>query len=102
MVGDGTHRTRREMQRAIRRLNALEYALLLGAAVLATAGGFLAALFLSSELGFPLRLSWVICSLLFFILPGVTVLGRETLRSRRSPSDPEHDESHEDVNRDGR
>jgi uncharacterized membrane protein len=102
MVGDGTHRTRREMQRAIRRLNALEYVLLLGAALLAAGGGLVAAFFLNSELGFPFRMSWFICSLLLFVLPGVTVLGRETLRSRRHPPEPEHDESHEDANHDGR
>ena len=89
MVGDGTHRTRRFMQRAIRRLNALEYALLAGAAVLAMAGGLLVALFLRQELGFPLRLSWIICSLLLFVLPGVAVLGRETLKDTRPPADPE-------------
>lgn len=89
MVGDGTHRTRRFMQRAIRRLNALEYALLAGAAVLAMAGGLLAALFLRQELGFPLRLSWMICSLLLFVLPGVVVLGRETVKGNRPPETSE-------------
>lgn len=87
MVGDGTHRTRRFMQRAIRRLNALEYALLAGAAALAMVGGFLAALFLRQELGFPLRASWIICSILFFVIPGVVVLGRETLKESRPPGD---------------
>jgi uncharacterized membrane protein len=75
------------MQRAIRRLNALEYALLAGAAVLAMAGGLLAGLFLRQELGFPLRLSWIICSLLLFVLPGVAVLGRETLKPPLPPTD---------------
>ena len=90
------------MQRAIRRLNALEYLLLLAAALLALLGGFLAALFLSSELGFPLRLSWAACSLFLFIVPGLGVLGRETLRARRTPPPSDPDEPYEDVNYHGR
>lgn len=85
MVGDDTQGTRRFMQRAIRRLNALEYALLAGAALLALAGGFLAALFLREELGFPLRLTWAVCTVLLFVLPGAAVLGREKLKGREPP-----------------
>ncbi|RMH21219.1 MAG: hypothetical protein D6701_02685, partial [Gemmatimonadetes bacterium] len=74
--GRGAPETRRLMARAVRRLDALETALLLGAAVLALAGGALAAWLLRSAAGFPFWPSWVVASLLLFVVPGLVAYGR--------------------------
>jgi len=84
--------TREAMKRAIRRLNVLEWILLSGAALLALVGGALVALFLQAALGFPFRLSWAVCSILFFVLPGGVVLGREVLLRRRREAVGNRDE----------
>jgi hypothetical protein len=71
------------MDRAIRRLNALEYVILLFALVMALVGGALVAWVLGMALGFPFRWSWAGASLLLFIVPG----GFAYLRERRSRGD---------------
>jgi hypothetical protein len=71
---------REVMDRAIRRLNALEYVILLAALILALVGGALVAWFLDISLGLPFRWSWVGASLLLFIVPG----GFTYLRERRN------------------
>jgi uncharacterized membrane protein len=75
--------TRKEMERAIRRLNALEYVILGFAVIVAMAGGGVVAYILSSGTALPFRLTWVVLSLLLLIVPGAVVLGRDRLRDRR-------------------
>lgn len=70
-------RTQRMIGSAIQRLNVIEYVMLGMAGVLALLAGALVAWGLQSAAGFPFRPSWFVSSLLFFIVPGVIVLGRE-------------------------
>ena len=65
------------MERAIWRLNVLEYLMMGMTAVLALGGGALVAWILMTSFGVPFRPSWVIASLLLFIIPGLVVFGRE-------------------------
>lgn len=73
--------TREEVERAIRRLNVLEYAIMAAAVVLALGGGALAAYMLSSATSFPFRLTWAVCSVLLLVVPGVIVFGRDQRRT---------------------
>ena len=76
---------RKVMNRAIRRLNVLEW-LLLGAAALASlAGGWLAALLGRSALGLPFRGTWMTASILLFLIPGAIAWMAER-RSRGAPA----------------
>ncbi len=68
---------REVMERAIRRLNILEYVILGAAAVLALVGGAVAAWLLNATLELPFRLSWAVVSLLLFVVPGGIVYARE-------------------------
>jgi len=72
------------MDRALKRLNVLEYLILVLGAVLALAGGGLVAWILSSTADLPFRASWAVASLLLFIVPGGLVYLRE-LRSGPGP-----------------
>ncbi len=83
---NGAHpETRRMMETAIRRLNALEY-LIIGAAMgFALAAGALTAWMLGTAVGFPFRITWMVASLLFFAVPGSLVLLKE--RRSQSPHD---------------
>ena len=67
--------TRRMMETAVRRLNVLEYLIL--AMAMALAAGVLTAWILRSETGASFRISWIVASLLFFLVPGFLVLRRE-------------------------
>lgn len=74
--------TRRELERAIRRLSALEF-LFLGAAVLvAFVAGALVAYLLHTLAGFTFFTSWIALSFLFLVVPALLAAGREW-RSRR-------------------
>ena len=68
--------------RAIRRLDVLEYFILLAAVILALLGGALVAWILGAAAGFPFRISWAAASLLLFIVPGGIVYLRELRRER--------------------
>ena len=83
MVANGSKGVRRDMARAVRRLNILEYFILAAAAAMSLGGGALVALLLNELTGAPFRVSWFVSSLLLFSLPGFFVLRRE---SRRDPS----------------
>jgi hypothetical protein len=84
-ANQGFEGTREEVERAIRRLNVLEYAILGAAVVLALAGGALAAYVLSSVTALSFRLTWPVASLLFLAVPGFIVFGRdEDRRGARS------------------
>ena len=66
-----TRIARDAMNRAMRRLGVLEAILLGAAAIAALAGGWLAALLARSAFGFPFRTTWLVSSLLLFVIPGV-------------------------------
>ena len=83
MVADGNKGVRRDMARAVRRLNVLEYVILAAAAGMALGGGALLALLLRELTDAPFRATWFISSLLLFSVPGVFVLRRE---KKRDPS----------------
>jgi len=76
-AGTEAEASREALNWVLRRLNVLEYLILLLAVVLALLGGALVAWVLSSSLGFSFRWSWAIGSLLLFILPGGFVYLRE-------------------------
>ena len=75
--GEAHPETRRMMETAIRRLNALEYVILGVAMALALLAGALAAWMVESLTGAPFRLTWALSSLLFFVVPGWVVFRRE-------------------------
>ena len=75
--GEAHPETRRMMETAIRRLNALEYVILGVAMVLALIAGALAAWMVENLVGALFRPTWAVLSLLFFIVPGWIVLRRE-------------------------
>jgi uncharacterized membrane protein len=74
---------RKVMDRAVRRLDILEYLILLLALILALVGGALVAWILGTTFGTPFRLSWAVASLLLFVVPGGAVYLRE--RAHRRP-----------------
>ena len=76
-TGEAHSETRRMMETAIRRLNALEYVILAVAMALALVAGALSAWMVESLVGAPFRLAWAVSSLLFFVVPGWVVLRRE-------------------------
>lgn len=87
--GPGTEDTRaarRVMTRAIRRLNVLEWILLGAAAIASLAGGWLAALLGRSALGLPFRATWMIASLLLFLIPGAMALVAERRSRNAAPA----------------
>ena len=77
MSGEAHPETRRMMETAIRRLNALEYVILGVAMALSFLAWALAAWLVGSVTGAPFRLTWALSSLLFFVVPGWAVLRRE-------------------------
>jgi uncharacterized membrane protein len=64
--------------RAIRRLDILEWLIFAGAAGLAVVGGGLLALLLAGPLGFDFRPTWLVSSLVLFVIPGAIAVN--TLR----------------------
>jgi hypothetical protein len=89
---NGFEGTREEMERAIRRLNVLEYIIVVAAFLLALGGGWAAAFVLSAGTVLPFRLTWAVISLLLLIVPGFFVFGREHLKrqSDRNGADKPH------------
>lgn len=81
--GDGFRETRKDLERVIRRLNALELLILLGAVAVALGGGALVAFLLSTGTRLPFRPTWAVLSLLLLLVPGVAVLGRERRHEAR-------------------
>jgi uncharacterized membrane protein len=70
-------------ERAIWRLNVLEYVFLAVAGGLSLVAGAVAAFGLQAVAGVSFRSTWAVSSLLFFVIPGAAVLGRER-RARRA------------------
>lgn len=88
------------MERALWRLNVLEYVILGFALLLALGGGALVAWILEGSFGVSFRLSWVIVSLFLFVVPGVMVFGRERSAKKRSDDTENREEEGEvDVER---
>ena len=71
-------------KRAIRRLDILEWVILLGAGGLATGGGALVAALVAEPLGVPYRSAWMGLSLFLFVVPGAIVLLRHRREERAS------------------
>ncbi len=76
---------RRIADRAIRRLDVLEYVILLAAALMALLGGALVAWLLMALAGFSFRITWVVSSILLFVIPGASVYLREFRRGNGRP-----------------
>lgn len=72
--------TREEMDRAIRRLDALEWVILLTAVGFALGGGALVAWILSAGTDISFRVLWIGLSILLLVVPGAFVFLRERLR----------------------
>jgi hypothetical protein len=72
--------TREEMDRAIRRLDALEWVVLLFAVGFALGGGALVAWILSAGTDLSFRVLWIGLSLFLLIVPGAFVFFRERFR----------------------
>jgi len=89
--GDGFRETRKDMERAIRRLNTLEYVILMAAVLVALAGGGLIAVLLSSGTDLPFRPTWAVLSLLLIIVPGVAVFGRERRAGKKQEGGTDRD-----------
>lgn len=68
--------TREITERAIRRLDILEWLILGGAALLAAVGGGLVALLVAPSLGWNVAATWVVASALMLGLPGGLALYR--------------------------
>ena len=75
---------REVVSRAIRRLNLLETLIMGAAAVVALLGGWLGALLARSAFGLPLRTTWMVLSLLLFIVPAVVAWTMERRRRREA------------------
>ena len=75
--------TRRDVTRAARRLGVLEVVMLFGAVIFALLGGGITAFLVSSATGLSGRSIWVLASLLFFIVPALTL----SIRERREDQD---------------
>ena len=69
--------TREEMQRAIRRLDALEWVILFAAVGFAMGGGALVAWILSAGTGLGFRSTWIVLSILLLVIPGGIVFLKE-------------------------
>ncbi len=79
---------REVLGRALRRLSAAEYGVLFLAVAMALGGGALVAWLLGSLLGLPFRGSWVVASLLLFVVPGGVAYVRELRPSVRRGGGP--------------
>jgi len=85
--GDAFRETRKDMERAIRRLNVLEYVIMVAAVLVALAGGGLVAFLLSAGSDLPLRPTWAVISLLLIVIPAAAVFGRERRRTAREKAE---------------
>jgi hypothetical protein len=78
--------TREEMEKAIRRLDALEWVILFFATGMALGGGALVAWILSVGTALPFRLTWAVLSVLLLVIPAFVVFGKEARdRARKRP-----------------
>jgi len=66
--------TRAVAQRAIRRLDILEWVIFFGGAVLATVAGWIIAWLLEGIAGWDFRATWIGASILLFVVPGTIAI----------------------------
>jgi uncharacterized membrane protein len=78
-----SQKVRQVAERAVRRLNVLEYVILAVAAVLALLAGAVAAFLLEAALGFPFRPTWAVASLALFCIPAAVAYLKEKRLDRR-------------------
>jgi enoyl-CoA hydratase/carnithine racemase len=86
--------TRDFTRRAVRRLDMLEWVVLAAAVGLAVGGGAAVALLLAHGSPVAFRATWVVTSLILFIVPGAVVL----LRLRREQAERGSSSEPEDLN----
>ena len=91
---------RAALNRAARRLNALELIILCAAAIAALAGGWLAALLAGKAFGFPFRLTWVGASLALFGIPALVAFLIEKHR-QETQAKAARDKTDQSPERDG-
>jgi len=96
-MSEESDHAREVMDRAIRRLNILEYVILGLTALLAVLGGALVAWLVSSTVEVSFRVSWVVASLLLFLVPGALVYSREHRMAKRFEERREHENSTRDA-----
>ena len=93
MKADDAHASRevrKVAERAIRRLNVIEYVILGAAAVLALLAGALAALLLQ-PMGLPFRPTWAVASVAIFVVPAAVAYLRERKLERQKGGRPRAD-----------
>ena len=73
--------------RAIRRLNFLEWIILLGAALIAIVGGALVSWLIAPQFEVSFRLIWLAVSVLLLVVPGLVILLRSNRDSGRVSSE---------------
>lgn len=80
---------RRFVARAIRRLNMLETVIMGAAVIIALVGGWLGALLAHNALGLPLRTTWMVLSVLLFVVPAALAwtMDRRKRREERKKAD---------------
>lgn len=80
---------RRFVSRAIRRLNVLETVIMGAAVIIALLGGWLGALLAHNALGLPLRTTWMVLSVLLFVVPAALAwtMDRRKRREERKQAD---------------
>jgi predicted lysophospholipase L1 biosynthesis ABC-type transport system permease subunit len=79
---------REVVARAIRRLDAAEYGILLGAVLFALGGGALVAWLMRSLLDLPFRWAWAVASVLLFVIPAGGVYLQELRSTGRRKATP--------------
>lgn len=85
-MSDEERRAREVAGRAIRRLEVLEWVVLLMAALLALGAGAVVAALVGEATGLPFRPTWLVASILLFAVPAVGIHLRDRREDRREPS----------------
>ena len=67
---EAAEQAREVTQRAIRRLNVLEWVVWGAGALMAMAGGALVAWVMGATVGWNVRQTWIVASMLLFVIPG--------------------------------
>ncbi len=76
------------VSRSIRRLNVLEVVILGAAVGIALLGGWLGALIASSAFGLPMRTTWMVLSVVLFVVPGALALTRDRRKRPGTEEEP--------------
>ena len=91
---EAAEQAREVTQRAIRRLDVLEWVVWGAGALMAMAAGALVAWVMSATVGWNARLTWIVASMLLFVIPGGAAIIRirkneraETTRAKNRTSD---------------